>query len=151
MSAPDATIQALRSDMALQITRLMRARGLTQVAAAKQFRVPQPTISKIVRGRVADLSLELLIRVAVRAGLALVLQTGHDPSEAGVFLSRAHRRTESIPGSAVARAARESLVERNQRLTPEQRLAAFLEHTQLISALHRAGREREAQAHSTRL
>jgi predicted XRE-type DNA-binding protein len=146
MPAPDATIQALRKDMALQITRFIRARGLNQVGAAKQFRVPQPTISKIVRGRVADLSLELLIRIAVRAGLPLALQTGQDPSEAGVFVSSAHLRTESRPGSALARAARTSLVERTQRLRPEQRLSAFLEHTQLVSALHRAGRAREARA-----
>jgi len=150
MPAPDATIQALRSDMALQITRFMRARGLNQVAAAKQFGVPQPTISKIVCGRIDDLSLELLIRIAVRAGLPLALQTGLDPSEAGVFVSSAHLRTESRPGSALARGARASLVEQTQRLSPEQRLAAFLEHTQLISALHRAGRPREAQARARR-
>ena len=36
MPAPDiATIQALRIDVALQITRFMRRRGLNQLAAAK--------------------------------------------------------------------------------------------------------------------
>jgi predicted XRE-type DNA-binding protein len=80
-----ATIQTLRSDVALQITRLIRSRGLSQLAAAKRFGVPQPTISKIVNGHVADLSLELLIRIAVRAGLPVVLQTGQVPKEAGAF------------------------------------------------------------------
>ena len=50
---------------------LRRRAGLNQVTAAKRFAVPQPTLSKIVNGRVADLSLELLIRIAVRAGLPL--------------------------------------------------------------------------------
>lgn len=36
MAAPDiATIQALRIDVALQITRFMRRRGLNQLVAAK--------------------------------------------------------------------------------------------------------------------
>jgi predicted XRE-type DNA-binding protein len=145
MPAPDiATIQALRSDVALQITRFMHRRGLNQLAAAKLLGVPQPTLSKIVNGRVADLSLELLIRIAVRAGLPVVLQTGRAPEEAGAFVSRERTATRSRTGSGVADAARASLIERTRRLTPEQRLAAFLEHTQLVSALHRAGRATEA-------
>ena len=51
MRAPDiATIQVLRSDVALQLTRLMQRRGLSQLATAKLLGVPQPTLSKIVNG-----------------------------------------------------------------------------------------------------
>ncbi len=140
MPAPDiATIQALRIDVALQITRFMRRRGLNQLAAAKLFGVPQPTLSKIVNGRVADLSLELLIRIAVRAGLPIVLQTGQVPEEAGAFVSSERTPTRSRTGSRLADAARASLIERTRHFTPEQRLAAFFEHTQLVSALHQAG------------
>ena len=39
-----------------------------------------------MHGRVSQLSLELLIRIAVRAGLPVVLQTGKDAEEAGVFV-----------------------------------------------------------------
>jgi predicted XRE-type DNA-binding protein len=145
MSAPDiATIQALRSDVALQITRFVRRRGLTQLVAAKLFGVPQPTLSKIVNGRVADLSLELLIRIAVRAGLPVVLQTGQVPEEAGAFVSRERTPARAGTGSRLADSARASLIERTRHLTPEQRLAAFLEHTQLVSALHYAGHAAEA-------
>lgn len=140
MPAPDvATIQALRIDVALQIARFMLRRGLTQLAAAKLLGVPQPTLSKIVNGRVAALSLELLIRIAVRAGLPVVLQTGQIPEEAGAFVSSERAPTRSKAGSALADTARASLVERTRRLTPEQRLAAFFEHTQLVSALHQVG------------
>ena len=119
MPAPDvATIQALRIDVALQIARFMLRRGLTQLAA---------------------LSLELLIRIAVRAGLPVVLQTGQIPEEAGAFVSSERAPTRSKAGSALTDTARASLVERTRRLTPEQRLAAFFEHTQLVSALHQAG------------
>src|SRR5258708_36716481 len=85
---PDvATIHALRSDLALQISRVMRHRGLNQLTAAKQFGVPQPTLSKIANGRVADLSLDLLIRIPVRAGLPVVLQTGQVSEVSVVFVS----------------------------------------------------------------
>src|SRR6202050_2924629 len=121
----------------------MQRRGLSQLATAKLLGVPQPTLSKIVNGRVADLSLELLIRIAVRAGLPLVLQTGRAPEEAGAFVSRERTATRSRTGSG-AGAARASVLERTPQLTPDQRLAAFLEHTQLVSALRQAGRATEA-------
>lgn len=145
MITPDvATIRALRTDVALQIGRCMRRRRLNQLEAAKLFGVPQPTLSKIVNGRVADLSLELLLRIAVRAGLPVVLQTGHVPEEAGAFVSGERAPSRSRVGSGLADSARASLIEHTRRLTPEQRLAAFFEHTQLVSALHQAGGGTEA-------
>jgi predicted XRE-type DNA-binding protein len=144
MRSPDvATIKGLRSDVALQIARCIRRRGLTQLAAAKRFRVPQPTVSKIMNGRVADLSLELLLRIAVRAGLPLVLQTGLVPAEAGAYLPIGSEAPLRKPRSKLADDARDSLSEDIRRLTPEQRLYAFLEHNQLVSALHEAGRAAE--------
>jgi predicted XRE-type DNA-binding protein len=141
MRAPDAaTIKGLRSDVALQIARCVRRQGLTQLAAAKRFGVPQPTLSKIMNGRVADLSLELLLRIAVRAALPLVLQTGRVPAEAGAYLSTGFGSPPRESGSKLADDARESLIESTHRLTPEKRLDAFLEHNQLISELNEGGR-----------
>jgi hypothetical protein len=37
------------------------------------------------------------------------------------------------------------LIQSEARLTPPQRLEAFLEHNQLLGALHQAGRVAEAQ------
>ena len=138
------TIQALRMDVALQISRCVRRLALNQLAAAKLFGIPQPTLSKIANGRVSDMSLELLIRVAVRAGLPVVLQTGDVPEEAGAFVSSERESTRSKSRSRLADAARASLIARTRRLTPEQRLSAFFEHTQLVSALHEAGHATEA-------
>jgi predicted XRE-type DNA-binding protein len=142
MSTPEiATIQALRSDVALQISRCLRHRELTQVDAARLLDVPQPTLSKIMNGRVADLSLELLIRVAVRAGLPVLMQTGSAPEEAGAFVSRKNTTPAgSSPKSKLAQNAREALIEAARKLSPEQRLNAMLEQTQLVSELHAAGR-----------
>jgi predicted XRE-type DNA-binding protein len=143
MLAPDiATVQALRSDLALQISRCLQRRELSQMAAAKLLDIPQPTLSKIVNGRVGELSLELLIRIAVRAGLPVVMQTGDAPEEAGAYVSRKNAApVHSPPKSRLAQSAREALIEAARRLTPEQRLNAMLEQSRLVSQLHIAGRK----------
>lgn len=144
-AADVATIQALRSDLALQITRFLHRRGLNQLASAKQFGVPQPTLSKIMNGHVGDLSLELLIRIAVRAGLPVVLQTGLVPEEAGAYVSREPAHGRPRTRSSLSDGARASLIEQTRSLSPEQRLAAMFEHTQLVSALRQAGHPAEPE------
>jgi predicted XRE-type DNA-binding protein len=142
-SSPDAaTVQALRSDLALQISRCVKDRGWSQLAAAQSLQIPQPTLSRVMNGRVEGLSLELLIRIAVRAGLPVVLQTGEAPQEAGVHVARRNRVAPAYPAiSRLAQDAREALIASARRLTPEQRLQAMLEQTQLVSQLHAAGRK----------
>jgi predicted XRE-type DNA-binding protein len=143
-TADIATIQALRSDMALQISRCLQRRGLSLVTASKVFDIPQPTLSKIMKGRVANLSLELLIRISVRIGLPLVMQTGDAPEEAGVYLFRnSTSATPSPPKSRLAQEARDALIATARKLTPEQRLNAMLEQCQLAAQLHAAGRKAE--------
>ena len=143
MPSDEATIQSLRRDLALQVSRAARRLGDTQVAAARQLGIPQPTLSKIINGRVTDLSIEFLLRVAVRAGIPITLQTGRDPAEAGAFVWGLARGSAHAPGSKLAKQARESLVESERRLTPGERLEAFLEHNQLLGALHQASRAAE--------
>jgi predicted XRE-type DNA-binding protein len=134
------TIQALRGDVALQIARFMEREQLSQAAAAKLLQVPQPTLSKVVNGRVSDLSLELLIRIAVRAGLLLVLQIGAVPEEAGAFVSGTAPSAGRSMRSKLADDARDELLAAARDMTPEQRLLAHVKHSELVSKLHRAGR-----------
>jgi predicted XRE-type DNA-binding protein len=136
------TIQALRSDVALQIARFMEREQLSQAAAAKRLGIPQPTLSKVANGRVADLSLELLIRIAVRAGLLLVLQIGAAPEEAGAFVSGALPESRQGVRSKLADEARDELVAAARGMTPEQRLLAHVKQSELVAKLHRAGRGR---------
>jgi predicted XRE-type DNA-binding protein len=143
MLSDEATIQALRHDLALQVSRVARRFGGTQVAAARRLGIPQPTLSKIINGRVSDLSIEFLLRVVVRAGLPITLQTGRDAKEAGAFASGLAPGGTRAPGSKLAMEARGSLRESERRLTPGERLEAFLEHNQLLGALHQAGRVAE--------
>jgi predicted XRE-type DNA-binding protein len=137
----DATIQALRSDVALQIARFLQKQGLSQAAAAKSLRIPQPTLSKIANGRVSELSLELLLRIAVRAGLHLVLQIGAAPEEAGAFLSSSMPATRAGARSKLADDARAALLSAARDMTPEQRLNAHVRHSELVASLQRAGRQ----------
>ena len=139
MPPPDtATIRALRLDLALQVARHFRRSRTSQTAAARELDIPQPTLSKIVNGHVDDLSLELLLRVAVRAALPITLMTGRIPQEAGAFLSNVEPPPQTGPRSKLAEAARETLHQSQRRLTPSQRLEAFLQHNQLMSALRRS-------------
>lgn len=144
-SSDTATVRALRSDLALQLARYARRVGATQVVTGRQLRLPQPTLSKIINGRVSDVSLELLIRVAVRAGLAITLQSGRVPQEAGAFSSGARSRSTRAVRSMLGDAARQSLIQSEGSLTASQRLEAFLEHNQLLGALRQAGRAAAAR------
>ena len=139
------TVHALRTDVALQIARYTQRLGTSQLAAAKQLDVPQPTLSKIVNGHTFDLSLELLLRIAVRAGLRITLQIGLIPREAGAFVS-ARRRPSSARTfpSKITADSHGSLKQSLRELTPEQRLEAFLEHNQLASELRETGRTAQA-------
>jgi transcriptional regulator with XRE-family HTH domain len=144
MSA-EIMIQTLRRDIALQVSRVARRSGDTQLAAARRLGIPQPTLSKIMNGRVSDLSVEFLLRLAQRAGLAITLQTGRDDEEAGAFVSGLARANPQAPGSRLAQEARRSLRESGRRFTPAESLEAFVEHNELLGALHQAGRAAERQ------
>lgn len=150
MASPEeGTIRSIRGDLALQIARFIRRSDITQTTAALRLGIPQPTVSKIINGRVSNLSVELLIRVAVRAGLALTLQTGRVPEEAGAFVSNPANSAGRLARSALADAARESMTRSEQRLSPSQRLEAFLEHNQLLAALGHANRRAQWALRST--
>jgi predicted XRE-type DNA-binding protein len=143
MPAAEATIQSLRQDIALQVSKIVRRSGGTQVAVARRLGIPQPTLSKINNGRVHDLSIELLLRVAIRAGLVLTLQTGRDSKEAGAFISGLVRVSARANESKLANAARKSLESSGKQLNAGERMQAFLQHNQLLAELRNAGRAAE--------
>lgn len=135
MSIPNdiSTLQALRSDVALQISRYVGREKLSQAAAARRLRISQSTLVKIVSGCVSDLSLDLLVRISVRAGLQLVLQTGSVPEEAGAFIAMSTARQGMR--SRLGDAAREATLVAVRAMTPEQRLHAHLKHSELVAHL----------------
>ncbi len=134
-------IQALRRDVAHQIARYLKRLGISQLECAQSLGVPQPTLSKIVNGRVSDLSLELLIRIAARANLPLTLQTGKVAEEAGAYVIARTQIDSGASSSPSSRASRNLLMQSERQLTPSQRLEAFLEHNQLMGEWFEVGRE----------
>lgn len=58
----------IKAELVLKIDRLMRARKLKQVEAAKLFGVKQPDVSKMLNGDFRQFSVERLLRFLVALG-----------------------------------------------------------------------------------
>lgn len=59
-----------RSELIIELSELIKRRGMTQADAAKMFGVTQPRISDLMRGKVELFSLDALVDMAAIAGLA---------------------------------------------------------------------------------
>ena len=66
----------IRSDLMIQLQKLIAARGLRQAQAAKILGVTQPRVSDLLRGRIdlfsTDAIIDMLARLGVRVKVALV-------------------------------------------------------------------------------
>ena len=65
----------IRADLIIELTKLIAARGLTQTAAAAFFGVSQPRISDLVHGKIERFSIDTLIAMLGRAGIAVEFTT----------------------------------------------------------------------------
>ena len=61
----------VRSKLMLQIEKVLRARHLTQAAAAKLMGVSQPRVSDLLRGKVGLFSTDTLIDMLARLGVTV--------------------------------------------------------------------------------
>ena len=66
----------MRSQLAATLEQHIEHRGWSQTQAARELKVPQPTISKIVNGNVERLSIEFLVKLTVRAGIPVRVSSG---------------------------------------------------------------------------
>ena len=66
----------MRSQLAATLEQHIEHRGWSQTQAARELKVPQPTISKIVNGNVERLSIEFLVKLTVRAGIPIRVSSG---------------------------------------------------------------------------
>lgn len=64
----EAVALAMRVDLALEIERFVRRQNLTQTKAAKFFDIPQPKISKILRGKIDEFSIDYLVKIVAKTG-----------------------------------------------------------------------------------
>lgn len=63
----------LRSELMIQVRRMLEGRKLTQAAGAKLFGVTQPRISDLVRGRIELFSIDGLVNMLAHAGIQVTL------------------------------------------------------------------------------
>jgi predicted XRE-type DNA-binding protein len=67
-SEDEAENLKVRADLMIELTKLIEARALTQIEAAKLLGVTQPRISDLVRGKIDCFSVDTLIEVLGHAG-----------------------------------------------------------------------------------
>lgn len=58
----------VRSDLMIELTKLIEVQGLTQAAAAQLLRVTQPRVSDLMRGKIDRFSVDSLIEMLGHAG-----------------------------------------------------------------------------------
>jgi predicted XRE-type DNA-binding protein len=72
----EAANLTLRSDLMIQLSKLIDSRGLTQAEAAALFGVTQPRISDLVRGKIERFSIDTLVAMLGNAGLKVQIVVG---------------------------------------------------------------------------
>jgi predicted XRE-type DNA-binding protein len=70
-SRAEAANMKARAELVIAIRETVAAWGVTQAAAAKRLGLTQPRMNDLLRGRINKFSLDALINMAGRAGLAV--------------------------------------------------------------------------------
>jgi predicted XRE-type DNA-binding protein len=70
----EAAILALRADLMAELRLLIRDQGWVQQEAAQRLGISKARISDLVNGKCDKFSLDMLIKLAVRAGKRVELQ-----------------------------------------------------------------------------
>ena len=93
---PDAGEHYLKAELTLRLDKSIAALGLSQRAAAHRLETTQPELSKILRGKFSEVSLERLIRFLTLLGHRVEINIGK---------ARPNRKGESVVGDLRRRAA----------------------------------------------
>lgn len=65
----EAEVMKLRAEVMIRTAQHLKERGWTQVEAARRLGITQPRVSRLIKGKVEDFSLDMLLTLAARAGL----------------------------------------------------------------------------------
>ena len=66
--ASEAAHLLIRSELMIQLRKIIESRGLKQAEAARMLRVSQPRVSALMKGRIDLFSVDTLIDMLARAG-----------------------------------------------------------------------------------
>lgn len=72
--AAEAETMRLRADLAIALRDRVAAWGLTQAEAAKRLGISQPRLSELLKGRIENFRLDMLTRLASKAGLKIEMK-----------------------------------------------------------------------------
>jgi len=67
--AAQAQVMKLRAEVMIRTAQQLKKQGLTQAEAARKLGITQPRVSKLIKGKLEDFSLDTLLKLAARAGL----------------------------------------------------------------------------------
>jgi predicted XRE-type DNA-binding protein len=70
----EAEVMKLRAEVMIRMEKYLKAQGWTQAEAARRLAVTQPRISRLLKGKWEDFSLDMLLTLAARAGLKPTLR-----------------------------------------------------------------------------
>ncbi len=91
---PDAEEHYLKAELVLRLQKAISSLGLTQRAAARRIGTTQPELSKILRGKFSEVSLERLIRFLTALGcrIEITIGAGQESKSGGVTIKDLRRR-----------------------------------------------------------
>jgi predicted XRE-type DNA-binding protein len=91
LGLPDSADLLLKAQIVAELHRLIRARKLTQITAAKLIGIAQPDLSNLLRGRLRGYSAERLMRMltAFEQDVEIVVRPHRRAGEAGTITFRA--------------------------------------------------------------
>ena len=94
LGMPDAEEHYLKAELVLRLDKTIRALELTQRAAAQRIGATQPELSKILRGKFSEVSLERLMRFLTALGHRIEIKIGiaHANKSGDVIIRNARRR-----------------------------------------------------------
>ena len=75
-SREEAENLKMRTDLMIQLSKLIHARRLTQAGAADLFGVTQPRVSDLVRGKIERFSIDTLVAMLGHAGVRVQIVVG---------------------------------------------------------------------------
>jgi predicted XRE-type DNA-binding protein len=76
LGLPDAEEHYLKAELVFRLDKAIKVLGLTQRAAARRLRTTQPELSKILRGKFSEVSLERLMRFLTALGQRIEIKIG---------------------------------------------------------------------------
>jgi predicted XRE-type DNA-binding protein len=65
----EANVMLMRTSLMIQLEKHIKAKGWTQAEAAKHLGITQPRVSKLMKRKYDDFSLDMLVTLAGRLGL----------------------------------------------------------------------------------